>query len=208
MAAALTGTSPGFDGNGGTLRISVAEGANAMRGVFPGLGRVVSPANLEGVRPTWLGYGVNPPFRPDAPCAEQALPDLGARSAGATQLRGWRKVSMPAVTGAARERKATLLELLYGAPKDRRKLLKILLGELPLPKAHKRPAAAKRPAAGLQGPSGAPPQREQRPPAAPLPSVPVPAPVGKAIQSAGQTVQDVVKGLGGLLAGRPGEGGR
>jgi virulence factor Mce-like protein len=209
MAAALTGTSPGFDGNGGTLRISVAEGANAMRGFLPGLGQVVSPANLEGVRPTWLGYGVTPQFRPDAPCDEQALPDLGARSSGAGQLRGWTKVPTPSLDGAARGRKATLLELLYGTPKDHRKLLKILLGDLPLPKARKRHEAVERPAAEIQKPAAgaAGPEREPSRPAAPAPPVPVPEPVGKAIQSVGRTVQDVVKGLGGLLGGRPGEGG-
>lgn len=131
MAAALTGTSPGFDGNGGTLRISIAEGANAVRAVLPGLGPVVSSANLEGVNPHWLGYGVSPTFRPDAPCVEQPLPDLAARTSPGLPA-GWRTTPHPRLSAAQAFRQAQMVQLLYsGRRHDRRRLRDILLEELP-----------------------------------------------------------------------------
>jgi virulence factor Mce-like protein len=74
--------SSAVDGNGGTVRLGVTGGEQTVSGVIPGLGRVagMQPEAPMGVRPTWLGYGVEPPYRPDLPCADQKQPDLGARS--------------------------------------------------------------------------------------------------------------------------------
>jgi hypothetical protein len=75
--AGLTGFSSAVDGNGGTVRLGVTTGDRIVDTIFPGLGQLVARLpNVDGVRPTWLGFGVNPPFRPDVPCASQQLPDL------------------------------------------------------------------------------------------------------------------------------------
>lgn len=130
MAAALTGTSPGFDGNGGTLRISVAEGANAVRGLLPGVGPIASSANLEGVRPRWLGPGATPPFRPDARCTAQALPDLARRSAPGLPT-GVRRVAEPTLSTAAAQGKAAIVRGIYGSRADRLSLYRRLMRGIP-----------------------------------------------------------------------------
>ncbi len=179
MAAALTGPSPGFDGNGGTLRISLAEGANAVRGLLPGIGPVVSAANLEGVRPVWLGAGKTPPYRPDAPCLEQDLPDL-AKRAGPGLPAGLRRVSQPTLTEQEGRDKAALIRGLYGTPAARRQLLSRLLKRLPklAPSPQRSPTRRgqqpKRPSV-LQVPSAT--QPPSRAPAPAGPSAPAPAPV-------------------------------
>jgi ABC-type transporter Mla subunit MlaD len=78
----FTSASTSFDGNAGTFRAGLAFGSTALQGVLPGLGNVVGQLdpNVEGVRPVWLGYGVEPPYRPDQPCASQAPPNLNAES--------------------------------------------------------------------------------------------------------------------------------
>ncbi len=82
----LTAFSSAVDGNGGDVRLGVTTGDRIVSTIFPGLGQVVGQLpNVNGVRPTWLGFGVNPAFRPDQPCAGQPLPNLGARSGPAPQ---------------------------------------------------------------------------------------------------------------------------
>lgn len=77
----LTGASPTFDGNGVSTRAGVTQGEASLGNIAPGLGEFVGGGpDIQGVRPTWLGYGVEPPYRPDQPCASQALPDLSLRS--------------------------------------------------------------------------------------------------------------------------------
>ncbi len=77
----FTSASTSYDGNGGTFRAGLAFGPTALQGVIPGLGPVVGRFTpVEGVRPVWLGYGVEPPYRPDERCADQKLPDLNAQS--------------------------------------------------------------------------------------------------------------------------------
>lgn len=91
-----TGLVPGFDGNGVALRLGLAEGPSTIRAVIPGLGQVAGTSpDILGVRPTWLGYGVEPPYRPDESCTRQPPPDLGKRSGpppawmkSATRVRG------------------------------------------------------------------------------------------------------------------------
>ena len=74
LGAALSGASASFDANGVALRIGLAEGDQDMSGLLPGFGSFSGGYQGEGVRPHWLGYGVVPPFRPDARCAAQAVP--------------------------------------------------------------------------------------------------------------------------------------
>lgn len=78
----FTSASTSFDGNSGTFRAGLAFGATALSGIIPGLGKFAGQLdpNVEGVRPVWLGYGVEPPYRPDEPCATQPLPNLNAQS--------------------------------------------------------------------------------------------------------------------------------
>lgn len=73
LGAALSGASASFDGNGVALRIGVAEGDQSGSGLIPGFGQLFGKYQGEGVRPTWLGYGVVPPFRPDQTCTRQPL---------------------------------------------------------------------------------------------------------------------------------------
>jgi hypothetical protein len=79
----FTSASTSLDGNAGTFRAGLAFGPGLAQGVIPGIGNVVGQvdANLKGVRPAWLGYGVEPPYRPDQACASQSLPNLNTPSA-------------------------------------------------------------------------------------------------------------------------------
>jgi phospholipid/cholesterol/gamma-HCH transport system substrate-binding protein len=78
----FTSASTSFDGNAGTFRAGLAFGAAALQGVIPGFGNIVGllDPGVQGVRPIWLGYGVEPAYRPDQPCAAQPLPNLNAES--------------------------------------------------------------------------------------------------------------------------------
>lgn len=97
---ALTGASPNFDGNATTIRLGVTQGERSVDGILPGLGRVVGGGSeIQGVRPTWLGYGVDPPYRPDERCTDQELPDLTKRSGPPPQ---WPMSGTPAQTGEER----------------------------------------------------------------------------------------------------------
>lgn len=79
----LAGAAADFDGNGTTIRLGLSEGDEALSGAIPGIGNVVGVGpKIEGVRPVWLGYGVNPPDRPDATCDQQPLPNLATDASG------------------------------------------------------------------------------------------------------------------------------
>lgn len=81
LFAALSSFSSAVDGNGGTVRLGITGNDRNISQFLPGLGRVVGRApSATGINPRWLGYATNPPYRPDAPCSEQPLVDLGARS--------------------------------------------------------------------------------------------------------------------------------
>jgi phospholipid/cholesterol/gamma-HCH transport system substrate-binding protein len=87
--AGATGAVPTFDGDGVNVRAGVTLGSPLVSNVFPGFGNFVAGGpRISGVRPTWLGYGVEPAYRPDAPCASQALPDLRVRSGGPPAWQG------------------------------------------------------------------------------------------------------------------------
>jgi phospholipid/cholesterol/gamma-HCH transport system substrate-binding protein len=81
MATSLAGAASAFDANGGTLRLGVTEGEQAIGLNLPDFGVLegVMPKGETGLNPTWLGYGVDPPFRPDMTCSEQVVPDYDAR---------------------------------------------------------------------------------------------------------------------------------
>jgi phospholipid/cholesterol/gamma-HCH transport system substrate-binding protein len=96
MGGALAGASPNFDGDGTTIRLGVAEGETALLGALPGIGTVAGGANVEGVNPTWLGYGISSPYRPDQWCDQQKLPLLNSRYGLAPS--GFHSVSRPAST--------------------------------------------------------------------------------------------------------------
>lgn len=75
--------SPNFDANGKNIRVTISGGDNLLQGFVPGLGDVatgLAPDKI-GTSPVWLGPGVRPPHRPDAPCVDQPLPNLRLRRA-------------------------------------------------------------------------------------------------------------------------------
>jgi phospholipid/cholesterol/gamma-HCH transport system substrate-binding protein len=80
----LDGLTSPFDANGPWIRLLVGQGPETL-----GLGGLTGRADLPliGARPVWLGPGVKSPYRPDAPCRDQAAPDLGARAGVATATR-------------------------------------------------------------------------------------------------------------------------
>ena len=127
MGSNLTQTSPGFDGNGGTLRISLAESENALAGTFPGIGEITGRGEIQGVRPVWLGYGAQPAFRPDEWCAEQERPDLGARS-NPGRPPGLSRAAVPKQSAEARRRQADLGRQIAGSDSSRLRVLRELLG--------------------------------------------------------------------------------
>ncbi len=131
LGANLLGSSAGFDGNGGTLRLGLTFGANQLQGVFPGLGEFVGNGEIEGVNPIWLGAGARPEFRPDQWCEEQTIPDYTARSR-IGRPPGWESSSAYQPPEAQQERQQDMLRLLVGTDADRRTLLERLLRTLPL----------------------------------------------------------------------------
>ena len=99
-ATAITSVEGGFDGNGSALRAGLAEGASTVSGVLPGVGQVAGFApSFVGLRPTWLGFGVLPPYRPDQWCDKQPLPNLAAASGPAP---AWDRPVATAPTAGAR----------------------------------------------------------------------------------------------------------
>jgi phospholipid/cholesterol/gamma-HCH transport system substrate-binding protein len=82
MASNTSGAASAFEANGGTLRLGVTESEQAVKndlGSHLGTAAGFLPTGETGINPTWLGYGVEPPWRPDARCADQQLPDYSAR---------------------------------------------------------------------------------------------------------------------------------
>lgn len=79
----LASASQSFDGNGGWLRyLASAGGQTVSTGQLPGVDRLfgTAPEPIVGARPEWLGNGRTPPLAPEAPCSDQPLPDLRART--------------------------------------------------------------------------------------------------------------------------------
>lgn len=131
LGANLLGASAGFDGNGGTLRLGLSEGVNALQEHIPGIGELIGQGQIEGVNPIWLGAGVQPQYRPDAWCENQVPPNFAARS----------RIGLPAnftttparqPTKSQRDRQRRVLSLMTGNRQDRAALLRMLLRQLPL----------------------------------------------------------------------------
>ncbi len=120
----LAGASGSFDANGAWVRYNSGIGESTVStGVVPSVGSVAGPvlgdvvgAPAEGAlsgtssspptgsRPTWLGNGRRPPFRPDVACASNAKPDLQARTSGGSAMRSRAGVRKVATTRAKLER--------------------------------------------------------------------------------------------------------
>jgi virulence factor Mce-like protein len=174
MATNAIGAGPSVDGNGTTVRVGVAEGEQSLQGFLPGVGNVVASGQIEGVRPTWLGYGVDPPWRPDQPCDRQQLPNLGARSGGPP---AWLRPGPRLKPDAAAQ--SLLSELFTKGPHA---VLRTLRARLPKPVSRARRSSpkqhlpAKHPAVALPRPPAVPdrlPQLVPDPPRVPaLPKTP------------------------------------
>jgi phospholipid/cholesterol/gamma-HCH transport system substrate-binding protein len=81
----VVGFAQNFDGNGYTSRYLNGAGEQSFAtGDVPGLGQLVATTAepVAGSRPTYLGPGQLPPYRPDAACADQAQVDLSQRADG------------------------------------------------------------------------------------------------------------------------------
>jgi virulence factor Mce-like protein len=139
---ALAGGSPNFDGNGTTIRLGVTESELALTNSVPGIGQIEGASGIEGVRPVPLAPGVVPPFRPDASCLSQALPDLSARSGG-PPLADMRAIPQVAPSPLLARDAAMLL----GSPAERARLLGELLAGLSGTRNSPQPGATRRPTA-------------------------------------------------------------
>jgi phospholipid/cholesterol/gamma-HCH transport system substrate-binding protein len=124
--ASYAGLASDFDGNGSTVRLGISEGLASVTGAIPGLGKLVGIGpKIDGTNPVWLGYGVNPPWRPDQPCSAQPVPNLGADGSDKPPADiHYSPLSMP--TGHAAE----IVKGLYGTPAQRADLLTSLLASL------------------------------------------------------------------------------
>ncbi|MGE4426029.1 MAG: MlaD family protein [Solirubrobacteraceae bacterium] len=121
MAANLAASSPGFDGNGTTVRAGISEGEGSLLGFVPGITEMVSVIGgsaIEGVSPQWLGTNVWPTVRIDRPCEDQAVPNLANMTAGEA-FAGFRKVSTKRLTEEQRENEAAKLATLRDALRGR-----------------------------------------------------------------------------------------
>jgi hypothetical protein len=93
----LSSLSQNFDANGYNVRYDAGLGlAGFSSQAIPGLGQILSSAPpLLQSRPIWLGRGVKPAFRPDAPCADQPVPSLESKTRTVRTTRVARSSSPP-----------------------------------------------------------------------------------------------------------------
>lgn len=202
LGSNILGASAGFDGNGGTLRLGLSEGANAMQEHLPGIGEVIGYGKFEGVNPVWLGANATLDYRPDVWCETQEVPNYGARS----------RIGLPPnlqVTRAHQETPAeerlaaTVFRLYTGDKSDRHELLKLLLDRIPgldqvVASLGKQTTAPTKP--GASKPPAAPTAEPKLPEPAPAPAKPVPVPALSApVQQVGSAVGNVLQHL---LGGR------
>jgi phospholipid/cholesterol/gamma-HCH transport system substrate-binding protein len=82
LSVGLASSGGGFDANGWMVRLGATVGPRILTaGSAAGVGPfAASTAGVTGARPVWYGSRGLPPFRPDAACADQPLPDLRAAS--------------------------------------------------------------------------------------------------------------------------------
>jgi hypothetical protein len=98
-AVGLASGSQSFDANGPWVRYQFGVGTESVStGAIPGVGQLFgnAPNPVLGTRPTPLPPGATPPLRPQAPCREQAAPDLRARTGGGTAMRRAPRAQGPA----------------------------------------------------------------------------------------------------------------
>jgi virulence factor Mce-like protein len=201
--AGFAGLASSFDGNGSTVRLGITESEGALEGVIPGFGRLsgLGP-ELLGVSPVWLGYGVDPPYRPDEPCLAQEPPDLSKRQGGPPPPFTRRPLPSP-----SRSQRNLVNALL--TPEGRRGLLRRMIAGLDLPVQRRsrapkpaRPAPARKPPATAPAPVKTPAAgKKPLDDIVKLPDLPI---VDKTLDETLGGVQDVLDRLGlGRLGGRP-----
>lgn len=87
----IAGATGSFDANGPYTRTLAGAGSNSPTGgalgSLPIIGQLVGSSppggtSLLGARPVWVGELKSSDFRPDVPCATQAVPSLAAPAAG------------------------------------------------------------------------------------------------------------------------------
>jgi virulence factor Mce-like protein len=203
--ASYSGLASDFDGNGSTIRLGVTIGEYSVTGAIPGLGNVVGVSpKIEGLNPVWLGYGINPPWRPDQPCQQQNLPNLGAdTSTGSPTNLHYGALALP--TG----QEAALVKGLYGTAAQRGALLQSLLRSLGAGKAS---AARPRDANGAAPVATPGPTRPTAPAQPASPGHGHTGPTGVVAPLSGALspiLGGAIKGVAGLLRGLlgPGSGG-
>jgi virulence factor Mce-like protein len=85
----IAGATGSFDADGPYTRVLVGAGTNSLSTSVAGQQLLATPppggSSLQGSRPQWAGDLTPADFRPDAPCAAQALPSL-ASGTGAPDL--------------------------------------------------------------------------------------------------------------------------
>jgi phospholipid/cholesterol/gamma-HCH transport system substrate-binding protein len=203
--ASYSGLASDFDGNGSTIRLGVAIGEYSVTGAIPGLGNVVGVSpKIEGLNPLWLGYGVNPPWRPDQPCQQQSLPNLGADTS-TVQPSNLHYGPLALPTG----QEAALVKGLYGTAAQRGALLQSLLRSLGAGRA-----ASTRPrnAHGVAGSAPVATPRPTKPPGAAQPASPgqghtgATGLVGPLSSAVSPILGGAIKGVAGLLHGLLGLG--
>jgi len=81
----LAGASGSFDADGPYTRYVAGAGTDTISGTIDGQSVIATGppggGQLEGSRPRWVGDLTPSDFRPDEPCARQALPSLGSPTA-------------------------------------------------------------------------------------------------------------------------------
>jgi phospholipid/cholesterol/gamma-HCH transport system substrate-binding protein len=172
LTASLAGASSSFDANGNSVRLGISQSNQSLIGVVPGIGQVIGAGPTpQGINPRWLGFGKTSPYRPDAKCTEQKLPDLGARHSPSPSFLK----TIPRASPTARERNILLRAL--GSDKSRAGLLRELLKDLYKNVKAKRPAVrkpknAERPVAGRKPAPVGPGRAPDRPQVPRVPSIP------------------------------------
>ena len=115
VAAGLSSASQNFDANGFAVRYLAGVGEQSISTHQVGGGSLQGFATqpILGSSPRWLGPNVPLPFRPDAPCTEQAPVNLQART-GPVSVGRQRKVKL----GTVKRLPPAKLRKLLAAPKD------------------------------------------------------------------------------------------
>lgn len=91
LGVSLASASQNFDGNGPYARFHAGYGDDVVSlGDTTGPTRTFATRDITGSRPGWLGPGREPPFRPDAACADARIPGLDSEATAAPAQRSVR----------------------------------------------------------------------------------------------------------------------